>query len=236
MKNILKKLMRFGGMSKTNFPSPDARDKYLETTELGYLFSMFNLFMKVRDRPGHVVELGVGAGRNAILLGKMLKMVNQHGGSKYFGFDTFGSYTEKDLHAHPELSESKWSRNSRGFVESRIRSHGLDDVCHLIQGDIRETIPRFVEDAHVQKAKGSLSCRLIYIDTSAAEPARIGFDYLWELLTPGGMIAIDQRTQGGEWRAMNEFCMERGLEPRTDEFFYGVPAFIKKADLSENHD
>lgn len=228
MKSILKKLMRMREKGNADFSSPDARDKYLETTELSYLFSIFNLFHDVSGRPGHVLELGVGAGRNAILFGKMLKLSNQHDASKYFGFDTFGSYTQRDLMLHPELNGSKWEGNSREFVESRIKNHGLDDVCHLVDGDIRESLPRFIESSHVKRSAGSLYCRLIYIDTSAAEPAKIGFDILWDLLVPGGVIAIDQRTQGGEWKAIMEFCMESGLEPFTHGFLNGVPAFIKK--------
>ena len=38
---------------------PDARDKYLETIEFTYLYSMFELFKTVENIPGHIVELGV---------------------------------------------------------------------------------------------------------------------------------------------------------------------------------
>ena len=80
---------------KVEIYEPDARDKYLETMEFSYLFSMFELFKMVENIPGHIVELGVGAGRNAIVLGHLLKPNSQHGNSKYFGFDTFESYTEE---------------------------------------------------------------------------------------------------------------------------------------------
>ena len=63
-KNFIKFIIRSSG---TN-----ARDRYLEDLELSYLYSIFNLFNKVENIPGHIVELGVGAGRNAILFGKLL--------------------------------------------------------------------------------------------------------------------------------------------------------------------
>ena len=55
--------------NKSEIYEPDARDKYLETIEFTYLYSMFELFKMVDNKPGHIVELGVGAGRNAIVLG-----------------------------------------------------------------------------------------------------------------------------------------------------------------------
>ena len=55
---------------KTNEPQTKGldQDKYLDKLELSYLFSIFNLYEKVRRLPGHIVEMGVGAGRNSIIL------------------------------------------------------------------------------------------------------------------------------------------------------------------------
>ena len=47
---------------KTNEPQKKGldQDKYLDKLELSYLFSIFNLYEKVRRLPGHIVEMGVG--------------------------------------------------------------------------------------------------------------------------------------------------------------------------------
>ena len=98
------------------------QDKYLNELELSYLFSIFNIFQKVKELPGHIVELGVGGGRNSILFGSLLKFTSQHSNSKYFGFDTFGNYTEKDFLENPSLKNNKfkWENNSLEFVKKRI--------------------------------------------------------------------------------------------------------------------
>ena len=46
---------------KTNEPQKKGldQDKYLDKLELSYLFSIFNLYEKVRRLPGHIVEMGV---------------------------------------------------------------------------------------------------------------------------------------------------------------------------------
>ena len=207
---------------------PDARDKYLESIECSYLFSIFSLFKEVENVPGHIIELGVGAGRNSILLGNLLKTTNQHGNAKYYGFDSFGSYTQKDLDENSGLSKKKWERNSYEFVKNRISNFDLNNVCKFIKGDIRDTLPKFISDNEERHSAGTFFCRFVYIDTSAYTPAKIGLNTLYKHLSKGGIIAIDQRRQGGEWEAFFEFCSENSLEPISGRYFNDVPAYIFK--------
>ena len=210
-------------------PSPDARDKYLDLIELSYLYNLFKLFSKVENIPGHIVELGVGAGRNAILLGNLLKTVNQHGNARYFGFDTFESYTPKDLEENKSLSASKWKGNSVEFVRKRIQRHNLENVCELVPGDIRETLPEFIStNGHSRYSKDTFYTRFVYIDTSAYTPSKIGLSTLYSTLSVGGVMSIDSRRQGGEWKAMLEFCSENGIQPVAGPNFNDTPAFIIK--------
>ena len=101
MKNLIKKFL---GKIDKNYNKPDARDNYLEKIELSYLYNMFNIFRDIENCPGHIIELGVGAGRNAILLGNLLKTTGQNGSSRYFGFDSFKSYTDRDLQIEKGLN------------------------------------------------------------------------------------------------------------------------------------
>ena len=60
---------KFKNFFSNSIPSePDSNCKYLDIIELSYLYSIFNLYKTVENVPGHIVELGVGAGRNSILL------------------------------------------------------------------------------------------------------------------------------------------------------------------------
>tara|TARA_B100000945_G_C20340338_1_gene577026 strand:+ start:212 stop:883 length:672 start_codon:yes stop_codon:yes gene_type:complete len=213
---------------KVEIYEPDARDKYLETMEFSYLFSMFELFKMVENIPGHIVELGVGAGRNAIVLGHLLKLNSQHGNSKYFGFDTFESYTERDLENHKELSRERWSSNSKSFVDDRIKTFNLQDTCSTVKGDIIESLPRFLESPNSRFTSSSFYCRLIYVDTSAYDPAKLSIEVLYKHLVPGGILAIDQKKQGGEWKAIVEFATENNLELVTTSKYNSTPAYIVK--------
>lgn len=210
-------------------PEPDARDKYLESLELSYLFSIFNLFNCVQNVPGHIVELGVGAGRNAILFGNLLKSTSQSGNSRYFGFDTFGSYTEQDLVENPSLDPNKWKKNSYQYVLNRLQKHQLESTCELIAGDIRSTLPSFLSKTdHLRYSPQGFYSRLIYIDTSAYKPALLAIQLLYPTLVPGGILCVDQRKQGGEWNAIVEYCQSNGLKLSAGNNFNDVPAFITK--------
>jgi hypothetical protein len=194
MINIIKEYIR---LVFNKYNRPDARDKYLEKIELSYLFGIFNLFKEIEKCPGHIIELGVGAGRNAILFGNLLKTTGQDGFARYFGFDSFKNYTDRDLKIEKGLNPKKWENNSLNFVNKRIKKHNLKNVSYLIEGDIRETLPKFINESNSFKGPETLFCRLIYIDTSAYEPSILGMELLWQHIVPGGLIVIDQRTQGG---------------------------------------
>ncbi len=227
LKRMVKALLKLHGDGDT-YHEPDARDKYLETMELGYLYSMFNLFNRVQKLPGHIVELGVGAGRNAIILGKLLRFTSQDSNAKYFGFDTFESYTKLDFEENDGLSTTRWKDNSVKFVKNRIDNHGLNKVCEFIVGDIRRSLPEFIKESHARHSSDSFYCRLVYIDTSAYTPSKESLEALYKLVVPGGIISIDQRRQGGEWRALVEFCEETGCKLIAGDNYNDVPAYIIK--------
>tara|TARA_Y100000591_G_scaffold283697_1_gene264871 strand:- start:770 stop:1480 length:711 start_codon:yes stop_codon:yes gene_type:complete len=230
---IIKKIRELQKKSKNNNQVINdglLQDKYLNELELSYLYSIFNLFQKVKNLPGHIVELGVGGGRNSILFGSLLKFTSQHSNSKYFGFDTFGNYTEKDFLENPTLNKNKlkWNNNSLEFVKNRIKKKGLDKICNFVEGDIRTTIDSFFNNNHSRFSKDSFHCKLIYVDTSAYTPAKIGIEKFYDKLVPGGIISIDQRKQGGETNALVDFCKEKSINLQTGDFFNDIPAYIIK--------
>ena len=41
-----------------------------------YITGLHNLFIRTKDIPGHIIELGAGSGRNAVIFGNLLKLYN----------------------------------------------------------------------------------------------------------------------------------------------------------------
>lgn len=223
MKKILKDYL-FRALKVPRF---DSSDLYLDHDEFNYICRIYNLYNKIKSVPGHIIELGVGKGRNAILFSNFFKAYN-HYTRTYFGFDTFKSYTPEDFKKHKYLNKNRWADNSLEYVKNRIDRLGFSSCVNFIEGDIRITLPKFLENSESKyHSKGSLQLALVYIDTSTYDAAYLGLEELSKKMMPGGIISIDQKTQGAEWEAMKDFAQKKNLKIELDESPFTPPAIIK---------
>ncbi|MDC0883350.1 class I SAM-dependent methyltransferase [Litorivicinus sp.] len=194
-------------------PSPfTEHDKYVDDLELGYLINIIDLFKRAAEVPGHIVELGTASGRNALLFGQLICLYGYRSRKQYIGFDSFQSYTPRDLIEQPYLSRSRWSDNSLRSVQHRVDRLKLSDVVELRPGDILETVPKFFNEGSARLVSaGECHVSLLYVDVSAKAPALAGIEVILDRMLPGSIIAIDQKKHGGEWRAMKEIAEKKGL-------------------------
>ncbi|MFI5204851.1 MAG: class I SAM-dependent methyltransferase [Flavobacteriales bacterium] len=204
---------------KKEFSDYIQNQKYLEKDEFRYILWLDRVYQKIIKIPGHVLELGVAYGRNSILFGHQIKMNGDELVRKYHGFDTFDGYSEESLKSDKNLSDSAWKNNSKEWVQDKIGRVGLTDICSLHQGDILKTVPEFI-----QKNNG-LRVALLYVDCNAYEPALKGMEYILPYMTPGGIICIDEKKQGGETKALIEFCEKNGLVFQKDAGPFAIPAY-----------
>ena len=54
--------------------------RLIKDEDLEYLLWISNLYLKIINTPGHIAEIGVANGRNAILFGRLIKLHNETGG------------------------------------------------------------------------------------------------------------------------------------------------------------
>ncbi len=201
-------------------------DGYLDRREFLYIMAIDRIFQKISKTPGHIVEVGVARGRNAILFGHLVSLSNPDASRHYYGFDTFDGFVEEDLKQNKHLDENRW-KISREFVEERIRALKLDKVCHLFDGDIRETGPKFLDSGISGHTPGNFRCALLYIDCNAYGAAKEAMRIFRPHMTPGGIVCIDEKTQGGETEALVEFCREEGLSIKRDSDPFSIPAYTE---------
>lgn len=194
-------------------------DKYLDKREFRYILWINSVYEKIRNVPGHIVELGVARGRNSILFANLIEMNGESHLRHYYGFDTFSGYTEEDLNRDTHLPADYWADLSADFVRGRIRQAGFEKTCTLVEGDLMETLPAFL----TQSPKFSAS--LVYVDCNAYRPSLFAMQTLKNHIAPGGVICIDELRQGGETEALIEFCRDQGLEYRKDTTPFTVPAY-----------
>lgn len=226
MKKTVNSLLRNFGLELKKTSSKPARDywseqKYLEKSEFKYVLWIDRVFQKIATVPGHIVELGVAYGRNTILFSHLIHMHNQEDVRNYYGFDTFDGYTENDLKTDKRLSQGAWKSISMEKVEERIQKAGNFKNYKLIKGDLLVTLPKFLEQ------NLNFRAALLYVDCNAYKPALEGMEIMKDFMSPGGIICIDEKKQGGETKALIEFCKKHNLDFVRDNSPFSMPAYTK---------
>jgi len=193
--------------------------KYLEKSEFKYILWLYEVYKLIDNVPGHIVELGVAYGRNTIIFSHLMQMHGQDDVRKYIGFDTFDGYTEKSLEIDKHLSSDSWKGISIDDVNRRIHKAGNFNNHTLIKGDLNITLVAYL------KKNPNFRAALLYVDCNAFQPAFNGMQILKEFMSPGGIICIDEKMQGGETRALIEFCKENDLKFMRDSSPFSIPAY-----------
>ena len=198
----------------------DWSDKLVTAEQVRYVRGLGHLYDRIHDVPGHLIELGVGRGRNAVILGTLVREAGQDAFRRYYGFDTFSGYPEDVRRREPHLDGGAHRDTSLSFVEEIRDRNDLGRLCRFVAGDFRRTIPALLasgDDELQGFAPGALRVALVYVDCNAREPAEAALALLHPHLSDGAVIAVDERRQGGELQALEHFCAEHGLTLRAGE-------------------
>ncbi|MEQ1861203.1 MAG: class I SAM-dependent methyltransferase [Chthoniobacteraceae bacterium] len=216
---MLRRAARSTGQTLVDPAQIGPKDQYLDAAEFRYVLWLDRIYAKIAHVPGHVVELGVARGRNSIIFGHLVRMNGDEEVRKYYGFDTFDGYPPDDLAGNPQLRADTWRGIGREFVEKRVANVGLARQCNFIEGDLKQTVPDFL------KAAPNFRAALLYVDCNAYQAALAGMEAFREHMTPGGIICIDEKRQGGETKALIEFCQRHGYRFMKDDSPFAVPAY-----------
>lgn len=189
--------------NKLNLPSQNNYDSFNnfifsdDVKLTGKLLHRFEYFLKTKDLPGDIVEIGVfkGSGMSSFL--KFLKIYCPNSNKKVIGFDIFDtevadSALNKDSKVDKESMEIVYSRVDNNelllsSVKNKLITSGADeDKFLLVQGDVQNSIPEFIE-----KNPG-FRISLLYIDVDLDRPTYYSLTYLWDRILPGGYILFDE--------------------------------------------
>ncbi len=174
-----------------NFP------KYIRRQDLAYFLMRYELFRKVLDIHGSIVECGVFLGGGLMSFAQcsaILEPINHQ--RRILGFDTFEGFPsicEKDgeqtIHykmvgglrsdAYSDIQEA-----IRLFDENRYISH-LPKV-ELVKGDAIETIPAYIEN------NPHTVISLLYLDFDIYEPTLVALRNFLPRMPKGAIVAFDE--------------------------------------------
>ena len=173
--------------------------------QLAFLVQCLN---ETRDVSGDIFEVGCARGHTTCFLNRHLQ---SSGIAKdYYCVDTFGGFTAKDVAF--EISQRGKKRSD--FTEFRSNSLKWFEYT-LKQNRCRRT---FCVQADVQNFEFSRPISFCLLDVDLYRPTISALRRMWPMLSPGGIIVIDDCKQGNQWdgamQAYSEFTETEKIPPR----------------------
>ena len=212
---------------------------FIRGSLLARLLAIGEIYQKIIERPGIVLDLGTWRGQTAVLCENYRAIFEPlHFNRRITCFDTFDGYQgfsiedqPTDLHKdgtyalggveHGELLSNILQLHERNNAMGHINGKH-----RVVAGDIRETLPRYFEE-HANEIVA-----LAFFDLNCYEPTHVAFDLVYKRLVPGGIIAFWQLTRSevpAEGRVYAEqFMNKREHELFRSEYYPGLCYIVKK--------
>ncbi|NLI76674.1 MAG: class I SAM-dependent methyltransferase [Candidatus Riflebacteria bacterium] len=198
---------------------------------LARFIAHYEIFRKILDVPGVIVDLGVFRGASTFTWAKLCEIFCPTDIRKtVFGFDSFSGFPKIGAEDGPENPKEDvvpggYHGGKNAEEELRLAQDAMNHDRHLrhinrvqfIKGDVMDTIPKFV----ASQGEG-LRISLLNLDLDLYEPTRVALEWFFPRMSRGAIIIVDEYavpTFGGETKAVDEFFERRfGKKPRIEKF------------------
>ena len=183
----------------------------MTSPERGYALYKGMQYLESNNVPGAFVECGVWKGGSSMLAALALAEMGRQD-REFFLYDTFEGMTEPTEHDRVAWNDSsvteRWEQRFGGWgvgmeeVWRNLEETGYPSrKIHLIRGDVLETLKENKPDR----------IALLRLDTDWYESTAFELEVLYPLLTPGGVLIID------------DYGHFTGAKKAVDEYFSNVP-------------
>jgi len=198
---------------------------------LARFLSHYELFKKIAEVPGVIVDMGVYRGASVFTWAKLCEIFCPTDVRKtVYGFDTFEGFASIQVQDGKENAEQD-VRPGGYFGGTSIENdlamaqQAMDQDRHLshvpriqlVKGDVAQTVPAFTRE----KGNG-LHIALLNLDMDLYQPTLTALEHFVPLMSPGGIIVLDEYavdTFGGETKAVDEyFTKQFGKRPKISKF------------------
>lgn len=197
-----------------------------ETSRIGKFLNHLEIYKKIIELPGDILEFGVYKGTSLVRLLSFRDLIESSESRKIYGFDIFGKFPSS-LELESDREFVKKFENAGGFgiskkeLDFHLENKGFQNF-ELIEGDILKTIPEFLEKNKSKKIA------LLHIDVDVYEPTKLILETLWDRVVKGGILMLDDYgTVQGETKAVDDFFADQDIVVRKPKFNY-IPSYIIK--------
>lgn len=188
---------------------------YVQRRTLPRFLAHYELFKKIVDLPGNIVELGVYRGGSFFTWSNLLEtFCTTDRSRKVYGFDHFEGlrpdhFNESDGSKNGQDDKRDWAYRTKAEPIRALTSlHNDDNLlpgierCVLVEGDVYESVPRFLSE------NPGLRINLLYFDLDLYGPTKFCLEQFYPLVVKGGVVCFDEYgliPWQGETCAVEEF-------------------------------
>lgn len=193
---------------------------------LGNILSHYELYKRIIELPGDVIELGVFKGGSLIQFCTFRELLENENSRKIIGFDVFGDFPSGEEVPSDEKFVDNWNKKfkdeflSKEDIERALKEKQIGNF-ELVKGNILETLDSYLEKFPQTRVS------LLHIDTDVYEPAKYALEKLFSRMVKGGVIIFDDyATIEGETIAVDEFLQGKDYIINKFPFSHAKPSFI----------
>ena len=201
---------------------------YSDPTRLNKVLAHFELYKKIVDLPGDVLELGVFKGLSLIRFAAFRAALETHYSRRIVGFDMFGKFPRdrisksEDLDFIDTYEQQAGEGISAEELEMLLDRKGFGNT-ELVAGNVFETLPDYLE------ANPSTRIALLHLDMDVFEPTEFALELLFDRVVKNGVIVFDDyQAVLGATIAIDRFVEKKGLTLKKLSF-YKQPSFAIKS-------
>lgn len=204
-----------------------------ETDRFSKMLARYELFKRIVDMPGDIVEGGVLKGAGVLYWAKLIQIFNPMSRRKVIGFDTFEGYPEDASMVHDQKTAKAFSKEqiaekemvSDKKIMAAAEAQGLADRLELVRGNASQTIPAYVE------AHPGFRISLLNLDFVLYDPTLAAMQYLYPRVIDGGVVVLDEYAVAdkGESDAVDEVLAGAAIEMKNFSWAKSPTAYFIKA-------
>ena len=201
---------------------------YATATEarFGKFIAHYELYKKIVDLPGAVIECGLFKGNSFFRLAHFRNLLESRYSRKLIGFDVFGSFPKTDFESDKKYLDAFTNSAGDQSIElneiNKVMDYKKIENYELIKGDINKTIPEYC------KNNEHLKIALLHIDVDVYEPSVTILENMYDKVVRGGVLMFDDYgTFPGETKAIDEFFLDKGLKVKKLSISH-IPSFVIK--------
>jgi len=189
---------------------------FLSRFQFNEMLARIELFKKVSDVSGAIVECGVAQGNHLMLFSHLSAILEPYAiNRRIVGFDSFAGFRSISQNDPADISEDDFGKMSVDTIRQAIELYDINRAAghmkrtEIVEGDATQTIPEYV-DQHPE-----LTIALLYLDFDIYEPTKTALTHFLPLVCKGGIVAIDEFNYdkfAGETQAVKEILNIQEIE------------------------